>query len=181
MSIPPGALPRDTPITITEIAAPAPGAIGKAFDIGPSGTQFALPITLAFTYDPAGLGDVDPTSLEVATVANGDWQGLGGPTLDAASHVVAGQTTHLSPYGVHAKKKDGAQDGGATSDAASTDASSADGATLDAGFDASNCTKVSQQVGSCMNHPIQICSGGKVFTNCVDQTPMGYTAYCCPP
>jgi hypothetical protein len=183
VSVPAGALPADTQITITEIRSPAAGAIGKTFDIGPSGTQFTTPVTLKFKYSSADLSGTAATSLEVATIVNGEWVALANGAVDTGTQIATGQTTHLSPYGVHAKSSVHGDDGGTSADAsgAGDGAVSQDAGVHDAGFDASSCTRVAQQVGSCANHPVQICTAGKVFTSCTDLTPMGYSAYCCPP
>src|SRR5262245_59600406 len=50
VNVPAGALAGDTNITIIEIASPAAGAVGKTYEIGPSGTQFSAPVTLTFKY-----------------------------------------------------------------------------------------------------------------------------------
>jgi hypothetical protein len=189
VTVPAGALPANTHITITEIQSPAPGAIGKTYDIGPTGTQFPVPVTLSFKYGGVDLAGADATSLEVATIVNDEWVALTNDAVDTAAQVATGQTTHFSPYGVHAKGKGNGNpdDSGTSSDATTTpddggnDAPVQDSGVQDSGFDASACTHVAQQVGSCANHPIQICSQGKLFTNCTDLQPMGYSAYCCPP
>ncbi len=183
VDVPPGALAADTQITIAEIAPLASGAIGKTYEIGPSGTQFTIPVALVFDYRAFDLAGNDPVTLEAATIVSGAWAPITSSEVDVAAHVVTGHTTHLSPFGLHSKGKGPADDAGA--DAADggpgpTDAGPSD-APSDAPFDASGCTQVAQQVGSCMNHPVQVCTVGKVFTSCTDTAPMGYRAYCCPP
>src|SRR3569623_3011399 len=52
LTIPPGALPGDTMITI-EVATDVPaGTLGTAYDIGPEGTQFASPVAMRFALPP---------------------------------------------------------------------------------------------------------------------------------
>jgi hypothetical protein len=183
VSVPSGALPADTTITISEIASPASGAIGKAYEIGPSGTQFAVPVTLKFKYAGDDLLGNDPSSLEVATIVGSDWVALSGNAVDTSTQIASGQTTHLSPYGIHAKSKGNDHDGGGTTPDAGgsgTDAGQDSGA-KDAGFDAAGCQFVGQQVGTCANLPIQICQQGMALTNCTNYQPQGWRAYCCPP
>src|SRR4051794_11414603 len=43
IQIPPNALKSELAITIQEVDAPAAGAIGPVFEIGPTGTPFAMP------------------------------------------------------------------------------------------------------------------------------------------
>src|SRR6476469_9161279 len=60
VDIPAGALPDDVKITVTEITAPQAGTVGKAYEIGPTGTQFAKPVTLSFAYGSFDLQGNDP-------------------------------------------------------------------------------------------------------------------------
>ena len=103
-----------------------------------------------------------------------------GEAVDTSTQVATAQTTHLSPYGLHSKSKGGGNDSGSDATSADDGSTSDDGGIQDAGFDANGCTPVAQQVGSCANHPVQICTVGKVFSNCKDLMPQGYSAYCCP-
>jgi hypothetical protein len=206
VTIPAGALPTDTPITITEIQSPAPGAIGKTYDIGPTGTQFATPVTLTFKYGGDDLMGNDPSSLEVATIVGSDWVGLMAGAVDTTAQSASGQTTHLSPYGIHAKSNGNGngKDGGGTSNDATVsgdDGSTAADATQsaddaasdtgidtgvdtgaqDAGFDATGCTYMASQVGSCANLP-PLCQQPQTFQDCqpLGGAMGGVKGYCCP-
>ncbi len=190
VTIPPGARPADTQITIQEISSAPAGSIGKAYEIGPSGTQFAVAVTLAFKYAGADLLGNDPASLEAATIVNGDWVPLTGDAIDVGAQTASGTTMHLSPYGLHAKKHGNTSDSGSPADATTpTDASSAsDGSPTDAGassdsaFDAAGCSMQAYQVGSCANHPVQLtCPGGTFIGACMNLMGMqGYVLECCP-
>src|SRR5947209_8192135 len=68
VAVPAGALGTDLEISVEEIASPAPGAIGKTYEIGPTGTQFEMPVTLSFKYVPSDLGATAAEDLEVATI-----------------------------------------------------------------------------------------------------------------
>lgn len=94
------ALGTATPISVQPMAAP-PAAVGlvagAAFDFGPSGTQFAQPVTIKLRYTagqlPAG---ADPTQLQLA-VRNGDaWAMVQGSTVDVSAQTVTGTTMHFS-------------------------------------------------------------------------------------
>jgi hypothetical protein len=192
MTVPSGALPSNTTITIEEIAAPVGGALGKTYEIGPTGTQFVEPVTLSFKYTAADLAGADPSDLEVATVVDGAWVGLTGGSVDATAQLVTGQTTHLSPYGIHAKGRGNGVDGGNASSSGTTSSGStgsssgntSSGSTgnspMDAGFDAAGCMQSFSQVGTCINHQQGLCPGNTYFTNCTQQMPQGISWYCCP-
>jgi hypothetical protein len=98
VSVPPGALDHDITISITPIDPPVPGALGQAFEIGPTGTHFSQPILITFAYSDAQLDGSAPTAYAVDTVVNGAWQPVSSPIVDPFTHTIAGTTTHLSPY-----------------------------------------------------------------------------------
>ncbi len=100
VTIPAGALGTDVMITVAPADAPASGAVGTVYEIGPTGTRFAMPVALKLHYDPAGLGGMPETSLRVATFAAGSWQLLPGAVVDTAAKTVSGLTMHLSPYAI---------------------------------------------------------------------------------
>jgi hypothetical protein len=97
VTIPPGALQRDTSITIQQIDSPGSGSIGPVYEIGPTGTLFQRPVTLAFSFSGLSLGGADPTTLHVATYAGGTWVPVTSQ-VDRASSLVTGQITHLSQW-----------------------------------------------------------------------------------
>jgi hypothetical protein len=100
VTVPAGALSADVNLTIAPEASPPAGAIGTTYDIGPSGTNFAMPVTIRLEYTPGALGSADPSTLHVATYAMNAWQPLANGTVDTQGHAVSGTTTHLSPYAV---------------------------------------------------------------------------------
>lgn len=97
--IPKNALSSKVSITISEANAPQ-GAIGKAYSFSPSGTQFAQPVTISFTYNPSGLPiGVSESDLVVGTVENGRWVALP-TTRDLVNHSVSSSVSHFSIYGI---------------------------------------------------------------------------------
>jgi hypothetical protein len=100
VNIPAGALPADVTVTTEPVEAPAMGAVGTVYEIGPTGTQFAMPVTLTLHYDSAMLNGAATSSLRVATFAGGAWQILPGAMVDTQAKTVSGVTTHLSPYAI---------------------------------------------------------------------------------
>ena len=53
LSIPAGAVGSNVTITTEPATPPAAGAVGTVYEIGPSGTQFAMPVTLTLHYAAA--------------------------------------------------------------------------------------------------------------------------------
>ena len=98
--IPAGALSGDVMVTIEPTAAPGAGSLGKVYEIGPTGTQFATPVKLTLDYSALSLSGTDPSMLREATFAAGSWQILSGASVDMQGQTVSGTTTHLSPYGI---------------------------------------------------------------------------------
>lgn len=58
VQIPAGALAADTTVTVAQLATPPAGAVGAAYDLGPSGTTFSQPVTVSL---PVPAGTVNPT------------------------------------------------------------------------------------------------------------------------
>jgi hypothetical protein len=76
------------------------GAISQVFEIGPTGIQFAVPVTIEIAYDQSELHGTDPSSLSLATLSAGAWAPVWASTVSTAPPVVAGLTTHLSLYAI---------------------------------------------------------------------------------
>jgi len=99
LQVPPGALESSVPITIQQIDAPAAGAVGATFEIGPSATKLTAPVTILVSYRPSDIAAANPSDLRVATF----WQGAWAPVtsaINAGAYVVSAQITHFSPWGL---------------------------------------------------------------------------------
>ena len=98
ITVPAGALSQPTTITITPKQAPLPGSVGQAYDIGPDGTHFAAPVTLAFTYSSAELDGGDPATfaLGVPNLDAGVWVALAGSFVDIDAQAIGGQVSTLT-------------------------------------------------------------------------------------
>jgi len=195
VAVPAGALGTDLKITVEEIAAPAPGSIGKTYEIGPTGTQFETPVTLSFKYASSELGDSAASDLEVATIVDGTWAPLAGDSVDTATQVASGTTMHLSPYSLIAAKHGASKDAGNTPDAAGGDGAAddaGDAGIADAAADAADaadgadgasaCSAEVGAIGSCMNHPT-FCTmyPGTHAASCTQNDGgQGYVVMCCP-
>lgn len=101
VTIPAGALSATLPITIQLSTQGGPaGTVGQVFEIGPTGTTFAQPITIAFDYTVTELIGLPPSDFAVETSTNSgaSWTPLSQIVVDITDQTIAGQTTHLSPY-----------------------------------------------------------------------------------
>ncbi len=165
--IPAGALPSNVMVTVTPAASPGGGSIGTVYEIGPTGTEFATPITLTLQYDPSKLGGTDPSMLRVATYASGGWQMLPGATVDTQTKTVSGTTTHLSPYALVSAAT------GAVC-ASVTRAQVCDGSASPGGGQVTSCPAptCAEATGACAGYP------GARLSGCIE-TSNGFTATCC--
>jgi hypothetical protein len=101
VSIPAGALPSDVTITVAPAASNTPtGSVGTVYEIGPSGTQFSVPVTMTFKYAASDLAGHAVSELRAGTVVDGKWSALASPSTNTTASTVSGTTTHLSPYGI---------------------------------------------------------------------------------
>lgn len=97
IQVPPGALVSSMTLTIQQIDAPAPGAVGHVFEVGPTGTTFSQPVTLTLRFTEEDLGGGSPYDLRIATFARGAWQAVES-IVNPSTSVAAAQITHLSPW-----------------------------------------------------------------------------------
>ena len=184
VSIPAGALPADVTITTEPAAAPADGAVGAVYEIGPTGTQFAMPVTLTLHYDAADLNGAAESSLRVATFAGGSWQLLPGAVVDRQAKTVSGVTTHLSPYAVVAEEAGKTcatvQPGWGCTATGGVDAGMGSGSTGPAGGGTqTGGTSTTCDPPTCAG-AMNVCSQypGATMDSCTDGAK-GYSASCC--
>jgi hypothetical protein len=175
VAIPAGALPADVMVTIAPASSPGAGAVGTVYEIGPTGTQFAMPVTLTFDYSGVDLNGMPPSALRVATFASGSWQVLTGASVDPGAQTVSGTTTHLSPYAMVA---------GAAAPTCTTisGGQSCSGSGPGGGVDGTGgSATVTCTPSLCADvADLNVCGAypGAKMTSCTDG-PNGYTATCC--
>ncbi len=189
VAIPAGALPSNVTVTIVPTTPPGSGALGTTYEIGPTGTQFAMPVTLTFDYGATSLGGIDPSLLRVATFAAGSWQILSAAAVDTQAETVSGTTLHLSPYGLTSTATgamcatvsggmscSGGTDNGSGSGTAGVSGGVASGGTTGAGGATVSCTPstCADATNACAAYP------GAAMTGCTDG-PNGFMATCCFP
>jgi hypothetical protein len=126
VTVPAGALSTNLNMTIQLSGQPGPsGALSPVFEIGPTGTTFSEPVTIAFDYTDGELAGLSPGdfAVETSTAALGAaWTPLSQIVVDVYAHTVSGQTMHLSPYALVRQEgtPDAAQSGMADSGTDST-------------------------------------------------------------
>ncbi|MBP8295745.1 MAG: hypothetical protein KAX84_06525 [Burkholderiales bacterium] len=97
VTIPPGALAADTAISIQPFTNTAPGKSGAAWRLTPEGQIFLTPITLKFTYTDDDLLGTAAEFLGAAfQTAEGYWQWIGDPTIDAAAKTMSVAIGHFT-------------------------------------------------------------------------------------
>ena len=99
VSIPAGALARDTYITI-ELPTSLPEAGYVVAEFGPSGLTFARPVTITLPLQGASLGGTDLSRVGMAYWNGAAWEDYGG---SADSDAVVSTTTHFSTYGARSR------------------------------------------------------------------------------
>lgn len=99
--LPAQAVSVGTAVTVTPVASPPPHAklvAGTAYDFGPSGQQFAQPVTIRLTYPAGQPGSANPAQFRVHRHTNGAWVPLPGGTVDVATRTASANTTSFSTY-----------------------------------------------------------------------------------
>ncbi len=174
--IPAGAVSGDVTVTVAPAEAPASGAVGEVYEIGPTGTQFAKPVVLTLKYGTASLGSTSPSLLRVATYAGGAWQLLPGAVVDTNAKTVSGLTTHLSPYAIVAESS--GKTCATVKAAYGCEAAPSGGGT---GTSSGGAGGASCQAPTCASAS-NVCAGypGATMDSCMDAAT-GYVATCCFP
>src|ERR1019366_5461800 len=100
--IPANALTTPLPISIQPMLLPpsSPTLVkGSAVEFGPTGTQFAQPVTIKLHYTPAQLQPgTDPSQLQLYVRNGNSWTVVPGSTVDTSTQTVIGTATHFSTY-----------------------------------------------------------------------------------
>lgn len=73
---------------------------GGAFDFGPSGAQFLLPLSVALKFDPGSIPVDERGDLRVFGAENCVWTEVAGGAVDLANALVSAPVSHFSRYGL---------------------------------------------------------------------------------
>ena len=97
VTIPAGALATDTTVSVQAITNNAPGGLGTAYRLGPSGMRFSSPVTLRFTY-PSDSVQV-PELLGVAFQDTDNiWYAMPDFSVDSTARTVSAPINHFSDW-----------------------------------------------------------------------------------
>jgi hypothetical protein len=106
LSVPAGALGVRVHLTVELAEAWPSGALGPVFEVRPSGTTFAAPVTFVYRYQSADIAPFPPASLRLAVASGSAWTPLT-TTIDETMATATAQATHLSTYGLIASDAGG--------------------------------------------------------------------------
>lgn len=99
VSIPPGALSANTPISIQPVSNEGPLALGAAYRIGPENVKFNQPVQLIFHYDDQLLSGIPEDFLWIITQADdGSWNALLKSDVDKTAKTVTVLAGHFSDW-----------------------------------------------------------------------------------
>lgn len=100
--IPPGAVAAPLAVTVRRLAAP-PGvdtSVRVAYEFGPSGTQFAVPVQVRLRFAEGLSADSVVQFLRVRRFTDGRWHDLDSVFVLPRSRYVEGRTSSFSTYGL---------------------------------------------------------------------------------
>src|ERR1017187_2015379 len=100
LTFPAGALATATQISVTPIANPVTSGLlytGTAYELGPTGTQFAVPVMLSIPYASLPPG-VDPSLLRLYTLSGTTWQKALISWVDTSARTVVASIDHFSGW-----------------------------------------------------------------------------------
>jgi YD repeat-containing protein len=166
--VPEGALSEAVDLSVVT-AEPLGGALGPEYEVGPDGTEFAMPATARFFFAPETPRGMPPALLRAATHDGDAWVPLRGAVVDPAALSVSGQTDHLSRFSLVGV------DGGVGAGLQPTC-----GTTCPSGQHASSvaCVTGAAGCGSCEagtpNSAVCAPSGGDSITTCAASCPEGF-------
>jgi len=104
IAVPSDALAGTTSLFIVPSAAFAndPRVVkGTAFDFGPTGTNFAKPVSIRVKYDPANLPPgTEEGALQIHLSVSSGWQAVEGSAVDMTAKVVTANVSHFSTYAI---------------------------------------------------------------------------------
>ena len=99
LTIPAGALSKNTQILIQPITNQAPGGLGAAYRFLPDGTTFAKPASLTFNYDPRRVAANSPEAFRIATQgADARWYRTPEAHVDTVAHTITTEMPHFSDW-----------------------------------------------------------------------------------
>ena len=97
--VPPGALDKETLLSIAPLGNSNPGGVGPAFELMPHGIRFKKPVSLAFHYKNLLDSISFPCGLQIAFQdSNDQWKIRAGRQHDEQGRILKVTTTHFSRW-----------------------------------------------------------------------------------
>jgi len=106
LQVPAGALSTGTALTVTPVAGgpnpPAGGVIvsGTAWNLGPTGTSFAQPVTVTIRYEASAVGELDPAGFRLHRWTGSSWEPLASESVNPGTREVSGTTSTFSTFAI---------------------------------------------------------------------------------
>lgn len=99
VTVPAGAIASATTLSIQPITNLTPGGMGSAYRLGPEGTTFLTPVSIAFQYGTADLAGTNADDMMIAFQdAQGYWEAQVSATLDTTHQTLTAQSSHFSDW-----------------------------------------------------------------------------------
>ena len=97
LEVPPGAVSAPIHLSARRLEDSSEGALmGSRFELTPSGTQFAVPVRLAFTYEAHHVREWLTPAMAIAAQSQGRWEVL--TSLASSAAQITAETTHFSTF-----------------------------------------------------------------------------------
>jgi hypothetical protein len=101
LHIPEGALSKNTAISIQAAKNNALDGVGHAFELGPSGIQFNVPVKLTLHYQTGQLNGNSPQLLAIVFQdGKGCWLSIEKFKIDTVAKTISGNITHFSSWAI---------------------------------------------------------------------------------
>src|SRR6185436_1129453 len=104
LTFPAGAVPQTTQFTVTSTSSyPAAATLvtGTVYEVGPTGFNFAQPVSIRIRYSGTPLPTgVRKTELGLYKVTSGTWQLNPSQSIDSAANTLTASITSLSVFGI---------------------------------------------------------------------------------
>jgi hypothetical protein len=102
LTIPAGALSKETEISIQPITNEAPNGLGLAYRFSPDGTTFEKPASLTFSYDLREVSANSPDAFRIATQGTDrHWYRTPEVSVDTIAHTITAEMPHFSDWSAY--------------------------------------------------------------------------------
>lgn len=97
LTIPAGALSRETVLTVEPVENTAPNGVGRGYHFGPAGTQFVKSATWTYRYEPEEINGISTEAVAmVMQKPDHTWRFTQGAKVDPATQTITSTIHHFS-------------------------------------------------------------------------------------